>query len=201
MRFEFILLRGAFNQVCDFVRASVFMFVQREREQRPTVRSKLVALAVQLVKEVGVAVTAFGEGVDHVSAGLIINRVAVVSLAGVQHRRQLLAALVATPGFDLITRTAGHRQTVDDVSSHKRIGLVVFPPTPAAVAVLVGVEPIQTLLHFRVQIVRGANLRRRNVLERLRDDDVRQETRHRLFRASVWIARQVIERAEQGAGN
>src|SRR5438067_5495902 len=64
---------------------------------------------------------------------------------------------------------------------------------------LVRVQTIETFLNFLIEIVRDTNLRCGNVLQRLRDYDVRQEARHRLLGAAVRITRQVIERPEQSA--
>ncbi len=100
-----------------------------------------------------VAVTAFGERVDHVAPGFIVDRIAVVAFAGSKHRRKFLAALITPAGVDLITGAGGEGQAIDYIGSHERIGLVIFPPTPAAVIVLIGIQAVQATLHLLIQIV------------------------------------------------
>ena len=132
-----------------------------------------------------IAFAAFGVSIDQISARLIVDRIAIIALAGSEEGRKFLAAGIAARNINLISGAAGHRQSIDHVSRHKRIALVVFPPTPPAIVMLIGVKPIHTLLNFLVEIVRGANLRGGHVLQSLGDDDVRQEARHRLFGAAV----------------
>src|SRR5437588_6279804 len=201
MRFELVLLRGTLDQLCDFARAAILPLLQTEREQRTPIWSQVVTLAVEIVEEVRIAVATFGERVDHVSTRFIVDRIAVVILTGSEQRRKLLSSLRVPPSVNLITGAAGHCQTINHIRGHEWIALIIFPPTPTAIVVLVSVQAIETFLNFLVEIIRGANLRRRNVFEGLRNDDVRQEARHRLLGTSVRITCQVIERAEQRAGN
>src|SRR2546425_12779005 len=98
-----------------------------------------------------------------------------------------------------VASTAGKRKSVHNISSHKRFGLIIFPPAPTAVVVLVAVKSIQTALNLCREIIRRANRSGLHVLQRLSDDDVGQEARHRLLGAAVRITSQVIERAEQRA--
>jgi hypothetical protein len=103
VRFVFIALGRAFDQAGNFFGPAVFAFVQRQRQQRAAIRSKVVTLAVEFFQEVTIALTAFSESVDQVSARLVINRVSVVVLAGTQQRRNLLSRLAVTPAVNLIT--------------------------------------------------------------------------------------------------
>jgi hypothetical protein len=89
----------------------------------------------------------------------------------------------------------------DNVRGHKRIAVVVFPPAPTTIFVLEPVETISPALDFLLQVIGIANRGQLELLYRLRNDDVRQKTRHRLFGAAVRITRQVIERAEECSRN
>src|SRR6185369_17959589 len=104
----------------------------------------VVALPVQLVKILTIAFTAFDDCVDHVSARFLIDRITVIVLAHAEQRQQLLPSLYTSPVVNRIAGTAGHRQTIHDVSCHEWIALVVFPPTPTAVAMLIRIQPIET---------------------------------------------------------
>src|SRR6266498_4701497 len=142
MRFEYILLRRAGDCVPDFLRTAILALLQCQREQRASVWSELVAFRIKLFEVVPIAVAAFGVGVDHVSACLIVDRIAIVAFTGIEHRGQLFASSIAPRSVYLITGAAGQRQSINDISSHKRIGLVILPPDTAAVIMLIGVEPI-----------------------------------------------------------
>jgi len=61
----------------------------------PAIWTKVVALAVKLVEKMSIAVTAFGKRVDHVGPGFIIDRIAVVVLAGVEQAGEFLSSLIA----------------------------------------------------------------------------------------------------------
>src|SRR5258706_11121987 len=97
-----------------------------------------------------VAVTAFGKGIDHVGAGFVVDGIAIVALAGGKHGREFLAPTIGPRSIDLIARAGGDGQSIDHVSSHERIGLVILPPTPAAVLVLISVQTIHALLNFLI---------------------------------------------------
>ncbi len=86
-----------------------------------------------------VAVTTFGVGIDHVAPSFIIDRIAVVVLSRVQQRREFLATLIAATEINLIAGFARQRQSVNHISGHEWIALVVFPPAPTAIVMLIGV--------------------------------------------------------------
>ena len=115
------------------------------------------------------------------------------------------------------------RESPHDVRGHPRIAGTLFPPAPAAVAVLRVVQPRHRRrrdrvdarewpLRIRVRLRRGVGfdtaeefpfdvLRLQSVLrQRARDDRGRQETAHRLLRAAVRIFEQVWQRIEHRDG-
>src|SRR5207253_11094820 len=93
--FEFVSLGRADDSGGNFFRASIFSLVQREREQSAAVRPKAPALLIKRFEIMTIAVTTFGVGIDHVSPGFIIDRIAVVVLARVQQSCMLLCAMIA----------------------------------------------------------------------------------------------------------
>src|SRR5207244_10211712 len=89
--------------------------------------------------------------------------------------------------------------TGDHIRGHERMSLVGLPPAPAAVFVLEVVETLEAgmdlLLKRRfVQILFQSELS-----DRLLDNNVRKESRHGLFDATVRERSQVIECAKQRA--
>src|SRR5262245_996921 len=178
--------------------------LQRERQQRASVRLQLGALRKQVID-----VTRFGlvrfvaahvERVDQIGARFGIDRLAVFELARVEQFFDALAPATDRVAVDGVAGAASERQPVNYVGRHKRIGLIVLPPAPAAVVVLEAVKAVKPPLNLRVQIVRRLDRSRLHVLQRLRDDHVRQEAGHRLFDATVRVAGQIIERAEHRPG-
>ena len=127
--------------------------LQREREQRASISLQFGSLRKQVVDVARFGcvrgVAAHVERVYQISARFGINRLAVFELACVEQMFDALASAIERVAVDGVAGASRHRQPVYDVGRHKRIGLVVLPPAPAAVAVLEAVKAIEPPLNLR----------------------------------------------------
>src|SRR6202034_1878876 len=96
---------------------------------------------------------------------------------------------------------AGFRQPGDDVSCHERMAFVGDPPTPAAIFMLEVVEAIESGLDLLVELGLVDWLLESQLVDSLGDDDIGQETGHRLFHAAIRKRRQIFERTEERPRN
>ncbi|MCG3160590.1 MAG: hypothetical protein JMDDDDMK_01659 [Acidobacteria bacterium] len=206
MRVEIGHARAAFEFGYNLSGAGfVATMLQRQRQQRASVRLQVNAFGEQIVDVTRIGVirifAAHVQRVNQIGPRFGINRFAVFQLACVEQLFDAVASATNRIAVDAVTGALRHRQAVNHVSRHERIGLVVQPPAPTAIAVLQSVKPVKPALHLLAQIVRSLDRSRFHVLQRLRDDHVRQEARHRLLGAAVRKAGQIIERAEHRSGD
>ena len=170
--------------------------LERQPQQRQPIRRERRTAAVDFAEGRGVALAGGGECVRHVGAE-IAGEFPVLAKAVLQPVGAFVNRLV----FHLHARRFGLRQSGDDIRGHERMALVGLPPAPAAIFVLEIVQAVEAradlFLHGRfIRIHLEAQL-----ADRLADDDVGQKAGHGLLDAAVRISNEVLERAEQRAGN
>src|SRR5512143_3557991 len=131
----------------------ITMLFQRQCKKRSSISLQLASPRKQIIHHRGVNAATLRKHVNHVNASVGIDRLSVITLAGAYHFHELVAAFRDTGSVHGVSRARSQRQPVYDVCSHKRISLVILPPTPSAVAVLKPIEPVHPSLHLRSEIV------------------------------------------------
>ena len=121
---------------------------QSQREERTPVRLQAATLSKYFLDIMAIGATAFLERVDHECKRFQVDLGSCFSSARIEHLFQLLASTGDAIVVWFVTVLFGERQPTNNIRGHEGIALIVFPPAPAAVVMLIGVETIHALLHL-----------------------------------------------------